>query len=337
MDKLDKMEQMFLQTQKSKTIVERGKERIKKIGSIYDSTNQSKHAITMATALAKAMKAKLKVFAADDFYKKIEDSVSTIRKKETEMQDFISNFSQEEQIASESEPLMSRRVDHILKYMDEDLLEEEKLSRLIINKLIKEEFDLFIAGSPLLRTREQAGYFGYYLRKLLGDFNIKSDFLLVPNEIADKSNRMLVLVNYKQKQGSIEAVLRKGMVLKEWSKHLYLVGILEDNTIETIARSELPEDETDTSQNVSEVRERITHKYKDLLESFKLEDEEMDLDTDIVVGLTTASVKNIIEEIKPKLVLVRNVSKVDENLDPEAENLARIALAEGYPVLLTWD
>ena len=60
------------------------------------------------------------------------------------------------------------------------------------------------------------------------------------------------------------------------------------------------------------------------------------LSIDLEIGDITAIVKLILDKYKPEVVLVRNESKVEENLDPGAETLARVALTEGYPVLLVW-
>ncbi len=331
-EKLAKMEEMFLQTSKPKLVVKSKKEdKIKKIGCIYDATNQGKNALVLATALAKSLETNLKVFAADDFHSKLTIATEEIREKEKEISSFVENIAREEQVATEVAALISKKMDNILSYLEEDSIEEDKLSTLIIEKIKKEKFNLLVAGSPMLRTREEKGYFGFYLRKLLRDHSIEADFLLVPNELVESDNLILGLTNYRQKQGSVEAILRKGLALSKWINTIKMIGIIEENTIQTVARSELP-DNTESRENIAEVKERIEGKYRDLLESFEIED--YNLSTEVNIGVITAIVKLILEKYKPKLVIVKNNSKFDENLDPEAETLARITLNEGYPILL---
>lgn len=335
-EKLQKMEEMFLKTSKPKVIIDKY-EKIKKIGCIYDATAQGKNALEFATALAKTMDRDLKIFAADDFLGKVRASTDMIRNREKDILNVVDEYTKEENVAVEIEALVGDKMQEIISFIESESDEEDKLSHLMIDKIIKEEFNIFVAGSPMLRIREEKGYFGFYLRKLLKEHRIKSNFLLVPNEISSGSNMMLGLVNYRQKNDSIDAILKQANSLKIWKKNITLAGILEENTINTVARSEIPDGEEDQRANISEVKERIVGKFTDLLSSYAYKDEEMNLETHMEIGVITAMVKLLLDKHKPSLVLVRNVSKMDENLDPDAETLARVALSDGYPVLLIWD
>lgn len=337
-DKLSKMEEMFLQTSKPKIILKSSKdERIKKLGSVFDTTKQGENALNMATALAKALDVPLKVFAVDDFHSKLTLATEEIRDKQLSIHDKVKNHAKEEMVAAEIEDLLSPRMEKILKFLEQESVEEDKLSTLMLEKIQKENFSLFIAGSPMLRSREEKGYFGFYLRKLLEDHNITSDFILIPNEIADRSDTILGISNYRQKQGTSEAVIKRAMSLKKWKNNILMIGIVEENTIETVARAELPDAAEDTRANIAEVKERIIGKFKDHLNSFQIDDDEIDLKTEVNVGVITAVVKLILDKYKPSLVIVRNVSKFDQNLDGEAETIARISLSEGYPILLNFE
>ena len=334
--KLDKIEEIFLKSTKPKIVIEKGK-KISKLGGLFDATKQGENALTLATTLAKALNLPIKVFTADDFYMKISKTSEDIRRKEKEMSDYVAKHYVEAEVAYEIEPLISPKIDKILTYMDEDEVEEEKLSRLLLNTLIKEKMDIVVSGSPLLVSREENGNFGFYLRKLLKESEIEANFLLVPSEMQEFNNLLLGLVNYRQKEDSKEIILKQGLELKPWINNIRICGIIEENTIDTIAKAELPEGEEETAIDFAEVRNMISDKYKDKLSNYTFEDEDMDLSCEVKIGVITSSVKSLLEKHQPGLVLVRNVSKSDENLDPEAETLARIALTEGYPVLLVWD
>ena len=333
--KLKELEEMFHKTSKPKIVIDEYDE-ITKLGCIFDATPQGENALSTATALAKVLSTPLKVFTADDFNKKLQNTSEEIRNKEKEMIEQIDALSQEKEIATEIEPLVSGIMNRILKSIEEELVEEEKLSNLMVEKIIEGNFDIFIAGSPMLRTRQEKGYFGYYLRKLLKQHAIQSNFLLVPNDLKGESDLMLGLVSYRQIPGSVETIIKRGVALSSWKKKMKLVGIIEDNTIRTIARSETDDDET--LSNVSEVRERTRSKFYDTLDSFTIDEKyDIPLSKELEIGDITAVVKLILDKYEPGLVLVSNESKIDENLDSGAETLTRIALTEGYPVLLVWD
>lgn len=333
--KLKELEEMYRKTSRPKIVIDEFDE-ITRLGCIFDATPQGENALSTATALAKVLSAPLKVFTADDFNKKLQNTSEEIRNKEKEMIEQIDALSQEKEIATEIEPLVSGIMKRILKSIEEELVEEEKLSNLMVEKIIEGNFDIFIAGSPMLRTRQEKGYFGYYLRKLLKQHAIQSNFLLVPNELKGESDLMLGLVSYRQIPRSVETIIKRGVALSSWKKKMKLVGIIEDNTIRTIARSETDDDET--LSNVSEVRERTRSKFFDTLDSFTIDEKyDIPLSKELEIGDITAVVKLILDKYEPGLVLVSTESKIDENLDPGAETLTRIALTEGYPVLLVWD
>lgn len=334
--KLKELEDMFHKTSKPKIVIDEY-DKIDKLGCIFDATPQGENALSTATALAKVLSIPLKVFTADDFNKKLQNTSEEIRNKEKEMIEQINTFSQDKEIATEIEPLVSGIMNRILKSIEEELVEEEKLSNLMVEKIIEGNFDIFVAGSPMLRTRQEKGYFGYFLRKLLKQHAIQSNFLLVPNELKGESDLMLGLISYRQIQGSVEAIIKRGLAISSWKKKMKLVGIIEDNTIRTIARSETDEEEASIS-NVEEVRERTRTIFYDTLDSYVIDEKyDIPLSKELEIGDITAVVKLILDKYKPGMVLVRNESKVEENLDPGAETLTRIALTEGYPVLLVWD
>lgn len=336
MDKLDKIEEIFLQSTKPKIVIDKAT-KVSKLGGIFDATKQGENALILATTLAKELSLPIKIFTADDFYMKLSKTSEDIRKKEKDMESYVAKHYIKEEVAFEIEPLISPKIDKVLKFMDEDVEEEDKLSRLLLNTLIKERMDIVVTGSPLLVSREEKGNFGFYLRKLLKEAQIEASFLLVPSEIQEFNNLMLGLVNYRQKEDSKEIILKQSLALKPWINNIIISGLIEENTIETIAKAELPDGEDDSSIDLSEIKNSISDKYEDKLGNYIFEDEDMSLSCEVNVGVITSAVKLILEKHQPGLVLVRNVSKEDENLDPEAETLARIALTEGYPVLLVWD
>ena len=102
---------------------------------------------------------------------------------------------------------------------------------------------------------------------------------------------------------------------------------------------DFPEDQPDAEPDIVGVRDRIKNKFSDTLDLIEVSDKlnEIKSKKKVVTGVLTSAIKIELEEYNPGLVLVRTVAKLDENMDSSAEAIARIALAEGYPVLILWD
>lgn len=337
--KLDEIEIMFKKTSKPKTIIEDTDE-ITRIGCFYDSTPQGENALSIATEIAKSLHLKLKVFAAEDFYLRLKQQGDEITKKTEELKTYVDNYSEEHEVPTETEILIGGRIQNVISLIEEDLAEDEKLSQLILDKLIEHKFNLFVVGTPLLRTRQERGFFGYYLSKIVREHQVHSNFLLIPDDLKEGTKKsMLGIINFEREVGSVVAVMRRSMSLLPWYGKVNILGVIEDTTIETVARSEIPEDQPEAEPEIVAVRDRIKTKFSDTMDLIEVSEKlmEIKIKKKVVAGVLTSVIKTALEEFNPGVVLVRTVSKLDENMDPSAEAIARIVLAEGYPVLILWD
>ena len=123
-----------------------------------------------------------------------------------------------------------------------------------------------------------------------------------------------------------------------WIIKIKIIGLIEEGTIATIAKSELDDDETDLETKVSEVSIRTKNQFIEKFEELEINPKfELDFNCIIETGHLTTIVKENLETNNPSFVLVRSVSTLDEHLHSNAETIARIALAEGYPVLILFD
>ncbi len=336
--KLEEVEEMFKTASKPNKIIE-DIDVISKVGVIYDNTTQGENALRLATDLANNLNLPLKAFTTDDFYLTMKLITDEIKNKGNEMLKHIDDFADKNDVKIESELLVGRKIMKIIEMMDDKMRDEEKLSYLIIKKLIDENFSIFVAGSPLMRKSEDTGTLGYYLSILLKEYDIHTNFLLVPDRLAERADLILGFALYRQKTGTTSAILRRALSVKKREKQIKIVGLIEDNTIETIARSELSDTEADDFETkLVEVTERIKSKYNDDLMSIDIsENFNAEFTTEVEIGTIDSTVKIVLERYKPGLVLVRSVSQLDEHLNPDAETIARIALSEGYPVFILWD
>lgn len=336
--KFDEVEQLFKTASKPKKLIE-DIDSITKIGVMYDNTEQGQNALKVASDLANNLNLPIKAYAIDDFHKQMKFVTNEIKNKQTEMYNTINEYTTHQGLKIQSEILVGRKIQKVIDMMETEMAEEEKLSRLLINKLIKENFSIFVAGSPMMRKSEDTGTLGYYLSILLKEHDIHTNFLLVPDKLTDRADLILGFVNFRQIEGTSTALLRRALTIKKRTKQIKIVGIIEESTVETIARSEIDEENTeDFEPKLIEVTERIKQKYKSDLNNMEIADHfDAYFTTEVEVGTLSSLVKIVLEKYKPGTVLVRSVSQLDEHLNPDAELIARIALSEGYPVFILFN
>jgi hypothetical protein len=335
--KLDQVDKMFKIASKPKTVIE-DIDPIIRLGCIYDSTIQGENGLLLATDLAKTLHLPLTTFTTDDYYYELKKTIDEINNKETETNDYIKQFSMEEDLDIETHVLMSGKIKKVFAMMDKELEEEDKLSRLIMDMLIDSNFSLLIAGSPLMRAREDTGTLGYYMSILLKNPKIHSNFFLVPDQLTKRGEMILGFTSYRQKEGSIPAIIRRGLSIRTKSQTIKIIGLIEENTVATIAKSELGEDESELESQIIKVSSRISDQFIEKFEDIEINPKfELDFNYSIESGNLTSMVKDKLEANNPSFVMVRSVSTLDEHLHSEAEAIARIALAEGYPVLILFD
>ncbi len=335
--KLAEIEDMFLQTTKPKVVISDYPE-IKSFDCFYDNTPQGHNALKLATYYAKKFHLPLLVYAIADFYQAFKDMVSDMRNTGKEMLKYVTEYTKEKEVASDAELLIGGRIQKLIDLFDEELLEEEKLSYLMKEKLKTKQGHIVVVGSPMLRNDQEMGHFGYYLTKLLENREIHSNFLIVPDKLKGINDNVICFVNYEQPETSAVSLIRRSLSLNKDSKHLRIIGIITDKLIETVARSEQSES-TDEHIDFAIVRERFRKKFDELLGSISINTDikPKSFNYEIKIGVQSTIIKKILEEYDPKLVLIRNVTKLDSNLDSIALQMTQVVLSEGYPTLLVWD
>lgn len=334
---IDHVDKMFKNASKPRTVIE-DIDPITKLGCIYDSTPQGENALIIGTEFAKFLHLPLTTFTIDDYYFDLKKTIDEFTNKENEMIEYIENFSKEEHEKIKTEILMGGKLKKVLAMMDAGFEEEDKLSGLLMNRLIEHNFSLLVTGSPLMRAREDTGSLGYYMSLLLKNPSIHSNFFLVPDQLAKRGDMILGFTSYRQKEGTIPAIIRRGLSIRTNTQKIKIIGLIEEGTIATIAKSELDDDESDLETKILEVSIRIKNQFIEKFDEIEINPKfELDFNCIIETGNLTSMVKENLEINNPSFVLVRSVSTLDEHLHYNAETVARIALAEGYPVLILFD
>ncbi|MCY3412483.1 MAG: hypothetical protein INQ03_12670 [Candidatus Heimdallarchaeota archaeon] len=338
MPKIDQIDEMFKKSTKPTLKVE-DIDKITSIGCIYDSTPQGVNSLKLASEMAKTLHLPLHSYSMDDYYLTLKIATDEIKNKEEDMLTYLKNFATENEMEIETEILIGGKIQKVLSLMDAEFEENEKLSTLIKEKLIEHNFSLLVAGTPLMRNSEDTGTLGYYLSILLEESKIHTNFLLVPNVLAERGDTMLGMITFNQMSGTLAAIIRRGLSIRGKEKEIKVIGLVEKSTLETIAKSEMIEgDEEDLELKIEEVRDRIHAKFAEEMSSVEISDDLMSgIEMGIESGNLTSMVKLILEQTKPSLVMVRSVSKLDDHFSKETETLTRIVLSEGYPVLVLFD
>ncbi len=335
--RIETVDKMFQNASKPRTIIE-DIDPITKLGCIYDATPQGENGLNIATEFAKNLHLPLKTFTTNDYYYDFKKTIDEINNKEVDSRNYIDQFASEEELEVEIKVLMGGKIKKVFAMMNSEFEEKDKLSGLITEKLIENNFSLLVAGSPLMRAREDTGTLGYYLSILLKNPKIHSNFFLVPDQLTKRGDSMLGFVSYKQKEGTISTIIRRGLSIRKQSQNITIVGLIEENTLEMIARSEIDEEEADLEAKIIEVSGRIKDKFIENFEEVDISPKfELNFNYNIEIGNLTSIVKDQLEKNNPSFVLVRSVSTLDEHLHSNAESIARIALGEGYPVLILYD
>lgn len=336
-EKMNKMEEMFIKTSKPNNLIDEIDE-ITSIACMYDSTPQSMVAFELATELVKNLHLPLKIFVSGDYYLKMKTTANDIRYRQEQMTNFVEEHTKEEGLDIDIELLSGKKIQRILKMMDEKVKAEEKLSRMLINKLSEEKYSIVVTGIPMMRKREEKGDLGYYLIKLLKEHKIHSNYLIIPDGLIERGETLLGISNYRQKEDSVIAIIRRAISLNLPESEIQIVGIVENNTIETVANSELVDEVDDLNIKMTEVRNRLQSQFEDRISCIKINEKfDIKMSHEVVSGILSTALKITLDKFKPKIVMIRNITKLEANLDHNAETIARIALSEGYPVLLLWD
>ncbi len=330
-------EEIFVQATIPDLIVENNI-KYKSISCFYDKTPQGENALKTATELSKHLHIPLHIYTVSDLYLTFKELVTDIRGKSEELIKFTSDFTKENEVASNTELIIGGRIQKIIELFEEELLEEEKLSYLMRNKLKEKNDSIVVVGSPMLRLDPDKGHFGFYLTKLLEDPEIHSNFVIVPDIIKERENKIVCFLDYEQDASSIVTLLNHAFGLSGNETEIHLIGIISEKLVDTVARSE-PTENDDETVYLAAIQNRLVKKFDDLLSSikFNMNEDTSNFHYDIKVGIPTNIIKESLNSLKPWLTIVRNVAIPGMNLDSLAQQIATLILIDDYPVYLVWD
>lgn len=336
--RIEETEAMFLKTTKPKLEIE-FIEPISSIGVIFDSTEQGKDALRTATEFANKFHIPIKVIVTDDFLDSFKNLASSTNEKINTLKDFAGNFTKENGVAAEISTVIEDRVEKILDLFVNQPKEEGKLSSKLIKIFEDKQYDILVSGAPLFRKEKEESYFGFYLTKLLSDSEIKANFLIVSDLKHELTDTILSFVSVDQQPNTIIALIRRSLAIANEKNDIKIIGVVEDKIIETVARADQLDQQPDEDLDLIGVRKRLKIKMEDTLSSIKIDDKNTykSFNYDVNSGVMASIIKTTLENEKPGLVLVRSVSRLDQYLDPVAEQITRTVLNSGYPVLLVWD
>jgi len=167
--------------------------------------------------------------------------------------------------------------------------------------------------------------------------------LLVPGKERIIADSVLAFVSVEQQPASIVALYRRALSFATEKTKFKIVGIVPDSVVETVARLDLPVDDTEAVPDLEGAKAKLIAKMQETLESIKLKKEIKDLiildspTWEVTSGHVAEVVRAYLESCRCGIAFVRSVSEISEKLDPFAEVVTRTVLHEGYNCLVFWD
>jgi hypothetical protein len=198
-------------------------------------------------------------------------------------------------------------------------------------------------GVPLFVRSDEDQSMGSYVLKLLREREVHANWLLVSAKKHKIADSVLAFVSVEQQPASIIALYRRALSFSTEYTNFKIVGIVEDNVIETVARLDISPDDSTDVPDLESARKKLITNMEETLESIQLKSE---IDDVIIKGSPTWEVKSghiaeivreYVESEHPGIVFVRSVAEISENLDPFAEIVTRQVLQEGFNCLIVWD
>ncbi|MHA2250107.1 MAG: hypothetical protein ACXAD7_07085 [Candidatus Kariarchaeaceae archaeon] len=341
--KMDEIEQMFKKTAATSPKLEiTNVPIIDRIGAIFDNTLQGNHAILIASSLTKKLDASLNVLASQDFSEAFKRLIETTQEDILDLVVRAKEYTEQEGVEAKIDTILSTRISQVLQDFQSTINEEDKLSGKLISTIKEVDSDLLIIGVPLFYSGDETETeeIGSYATKLLRTKGIRSNFMLVTERTTELEDSILGFVSVNQQPRSVVALTKRALSLSKGDTKIHIVGMVEDRTIETMARAELPEDDPEALIPLEDVSKRLKTKMQDTLDRIHIANEEIEygsLTDTVLLGSISSIVTKALENEKPGLVIVRSVAEIRENLDPIAEQVTRLVLGAGIPVLIVWD
>ncbi|MHA1978209.1 MAG: hypothetical protein ACW98I_14990 [Candidatus Hodarchaeales archaeon] len=342
--KLDEIETMFKTATKPKTVIDKYPV-IEHIGCVLDSSTQGFNALQVASALAQRLKTKLDIFVSEDYHKPLrlvlESNEKELKTLSVTANDFMTGT---EDLEANITPIISDKVQQAFDlFFQEKSSENETLFGRLVENIKTSGIQVCVLGVPLfVRSDIEWESMGTYVLKLLRERELHVNWLLVSAKQHIIADSVLAFVSVEQQPASIIALYRRALSFATEHTNFKIVGIVEDNVIETVARLEISDDSSDVP-DLENARKKLITSMEDTLGSIQLKQE---IDDVIIEGSPTWEVKSghiseivreYIESEHPGIVFVRSVAEMSENLDPFAEVVTRQVLQTGFNCLIVWD
>lgn len=350
--KLEEIESMFKKTAQPKLEIDEIVP-IKKIGVIMDKTAQGKIALDIATSLSEKLEISLDIVVAGEYSDIIQKQINVMNEEVTSLFSEAQEKVDEKGVYAKTLVILSAKVEKTKEIFEQETQDEEKLSSRLVMALEESADDIVVLGVPLFREDEEEKdnieEFGFYITKLLRERRIHSNFLLITQDVEPEINdQILGFVTFEQQAGSILALTKRALSLANENSDITLLGMVTQKTVETVARANLEIEDTITSETGEETTpeldlkatsDNLETKMADLLDSIRINEDipHKSFKSHVRDGSISTMVNTALEEFKPGLVLVRSVAEIVENLDPVAEQITRLVLRAGIPVLIVWD
>jgi len=342
--KLEEIETMFKTTTKPKTIIDKYPV-IEHIGCILDSSTQGFNALQVASSLAQRLKTKLDIIVSEDYHKPLrlvlESNSKELETLSITARDFVKET---EDLKANIKPIISDKVQQAFDlFFQEKASEKETLFGRLVEHISLSGIQVCVMGVPLFVRSDEDQSMGSYVLKLLREREVHANWLLVSAKKHKIADSVLAFVSVEQQPASIIALYRRALSFSTEHTNFKIVGIVEDNVIETVARLNVSSDDSTDVPDLESARKKLITNMEETLESIQLKSE---IDDVIIKGSPTWEVKSghiaeivreYIESEHPGIVFVRSVAEISENLDPFAEIVTRQVLQEGFNCLIVWD
>ena len=342
--KLEEIETMFKTTTKPKTIIDKYPV-IEHIGCILDSSTQGLNALQVASSLAQRLKIKLDIIVSEDYHKPLRLVLESNEKELETLSITARNFMKgREDLKANIKPIISDKVQQAFDLFNQKRESDiETLFGRLVEYIKNSGIQVCVMGVPLFVRSDIDQSMGSYVLKLLREREVHANWLLVSakkNIIADS---VLAFVSVEQQPASIIALYRRALSFATEHTNFKIVGIVEDNVIETVARLDIASDESSDVPDLESAKNKLITNMEETLGSIQLKSE---IDDVIIEGSPSWEVKSghiaeivreYIESEHPGIVFVRSVAEISEHLDPFAELVTRQVLQEGFNCLIVWD
>ncbi len=337
---------MFKTTTKPKTIIDKYPI-IEHIGCILDSSTQGFNALQVASSLAQRLKTKLDIIVSEDYHKPLRLVLESNEKELETLAITARDFVKEtEDLKANIKPIISDKVQQAFDlFFQEKASEKETLFGRLVEHIKNSGIQVCVMGVPLfVRSDIEWESMGSYVLKLLREREVHANWLLVSAKKKKKiADSVLAFVSVEQQPASIIALYRRALSFATEHTNFKIVGIVEDNVIETVARLDISSDDSTDVPDLESARKKLITNMEETLGSIQLKSE---IDDVIIKGSPTWEVKSghiaeivreYVESEQPGIVFVRSVAEISENLDPFAEIVTRQVLHEGFNCLIVWD